>query len=1404
MGDFHNNPYIGLRTYEESDTAFFRGRETASTELFRMIEDDDVVVLHAESGEGKSSVLNAGLVPILRDERYLPIKINFTEEDFKLENPDFDQIVLSRIENVVYSAGKAGHRLTLASITSENNIAEKLSFLKTNIWWLLRNYAPSAYGAVLMPVLIFDQFEEIFTRPNSIAWTESFFIWLSNTIGDAVPQELKLKIRESIGEDADFPKLPTTKKFKALFSLRTEFIGELDYWAVQRHKIYALKNSRYCLKPLTEKEANEVLELQPAFDDSIKQQIKKSICLSKLSGKSASNLPNFPAMLLSVVCSTASENLDNAVGLNNTPSVSGVLRNNDFFDNIILQFYKKEIEAAKIPKKALKHIESVLVDDKGKRVRIKSDNKELREIHFEEKYKKILEERRLIKSSQISGGMYVELTHDALAKVIVQQRAKKTDKKEWTIQLVLYGIGVLLMVLGIGYWNNSLVFESSYIGTGEYRFLTHYGFSPHYWLKQLVRASIYAIIGAAVFYLSKNKPIGVIKTIQLLGYSILLLLSYWVDILKLFVVDFSPLRAMFSLLFLFCFFLGNTICRRNNWVKYIGYLLIIVAFIPVILSIKLLASIALFIISLFYFGAYIYTREKNIIKTLPIAIITMFISVKLCYFYNSPYYLGDAEYLLYIFFALGIWGAFLTKTRSFSDTIKYIFTGQLHKEYPFILKALYTFLFCMVACLVIELGRYLNIKISLVALPIISIVCYFLYNRIVLISKSVKYNIAIAGTVAFSVLLIGLSQLVLYHGSIVVAICCISGGLLYLLNSKVTEADGKKIGLVKASVLWVLLIVIMPFVGFGFNLLNGNNTRLAGLNRIDTYVGAKLLYTKNSDNLMGVRDRYGNMVIPCEYDSVEYRRGYSLFLVRTDMFLLTNGNLHISWFSYEHLNELNELTDNLYKYVIEGGRAHAKILKYIIPAMKVRNESPEYYNKVAELYTNSLVMNRILNSPNSSYYLGFDKDNPDEYINFNINNVDTDTRFIKKAKHLSYDEIDLSMLPYASEAYIEKFIDKVYSNSYLVPSVSVGEATSKSLWEWYSRLVSSNSLSNCLKDLPNSDEIHIRDYAEYRLGDLYTRLASLYVETGRYNTAKEFMNKAFLLPYTEPVRVDFYVMSLLNGKTVQLEEIYNKQQQLIRVDGLEYPHSNISGAWERLEYNTLYELIEKRLQYLYNNQLGDIKKIKKAQELLASIERAPQPSIPYNYIQIIPDSLGGGLRYRGSTSDGFIDYSSWNHSHAEHLYDYFVKDGEVVCPPIFWYTLPEDKSESPTLVIELLSKKRRYIKDGQNVLFKSSGIPEFLPGEYDHAWAFSEGMAAVEVGGKIGFINEAGEMVIEPQFTSSFPTSSRSFISADFNIYKSQIGKGRYLEKPYFKDGTCPVYVGDELIMIDKTGNRVR
>ncbi len=67
------HPYKELLAFELTDGQIFFGRETDSKRLQRVILKDRVAVLHARSGAGKTSLVNAGLMPLLITAGFVPI-----------------------------------------------------------------------------------------------------------------------------------------------------------------------------------------------------------------------------------------------------------------------------------------------------------------------------------------------------------------------------------------------------------------------------------------------------------------------------------------------------------------------------------------------------------------------------------------------------------------------------------------------------------------------------------------------------------------------------------------------------------------------------------------------------------------------------------------------------------------------------------------------------------------------------------------------------------------------------------------------------------------------------------------------------------------------------------------------------------------------------------------------------------------------------------------------------------------------------------------------------------------------------------------------------------------------------------------------------------------------------------
>ena len=448
-----DNTFLGLQPYTEDDAYRFKGRTEESQKLFRLIIRNDFTVCYAESGEGKTSLLNAGVFPLLRENMYFPIAITFTSDDYKVTPKSFDTIIDRCIKDSIaeYNEKNKGvtveYRLCSTDFHGLDNQAELQRELSKHSWWKLRNYRPQAMGLTFTPVFVFDQFEEVFNLPGSIVWTKKFFDWLEDVSSDSCPEEIVKKVRTIIGDKAAFPTIKEEKGFKAIFSLRKEFIGELDYWGMQTHFIPALKDNRYCLKALTYEGAKKVMTQQKRFDEGKVEQVLTHFVgqYSREAERTiAENLPAIPALLLSVVCDSWEKDIAAFAKLSTDEigqSLNKILEK--FYDETIEVVIKELVSQNKdavTPDSIRKDIDTALfdlVDVNGKRVRVKAVTT-LGTISMDSgrrfsktlqivKYKEILNKHRIIKITKIDGEDYVEIVHDCLCPIIAKRREARLD-----------------------------------------------------------------------------------------------------------------------------------------------------------------------------------------------------------------------------------------------------------------------------------------------------------------------------------------------------------------------------------------------------------------------------------------------------------------------------------------------------------------------------------------------------------------------------------------------------------------------------------------------------------------------------------------------------------------------------------------------------------------------------------------------------------------------------------------------------------------------------------------------------------------------------------------------------------------------------------------------------------------
>ncbi|MFN8371697.1 MAG: LpqB family beta-propeller domain-containing protein [Anaerolineae bacterium] len=146
------NPYKGLRAFEEADADDFFGREALTERLLKRLdgENERFLAVIGPSGSGKSSVIKAGILPALRRGALLG-----SSDWFVVEMAPGSQPVQELADALLRVAVKPPEHLLETLSTDEHGLARVVE-------QILPPAANSEATSEL--VLLIDQFEEIFTQ----------------------------------------------------------------------------------------------------------------------------------------------------------------------------------------------------------------------------------------------------------------------------------------------------------------------------------------------------------------------------------------------------------------------------------------------------------------------------------------------------------------------------------------------------------------------------------------------------------------------------------------------------------------------------------------------------------------------------------------------------------------------------------------------------------------------------------------------------------------------------------------------------------------------------------------------------------------------------------------------------------------------------------------------------------------------------------------------------------------------------------------------------------------------------------------------------------------------------------------------------------------------------------------
>lgn len=381
------NPWKGLAAYKEPKptddyTYLFCGRESASAKLAELIESSLFVTLYGRTGIGKTSLLEAGVYPLLRNSSYIPVSVRLGIHDESQSAP-FARLIVDAIESEIKDIRQ----------TTDTGLKD------TDVNFLWEYFATRHFfidGSEVYPTIVLDQFEENFISASEKTWT------------------LLRQLYSLIDDNKTFPEgYHNETIFRIVISIREDDLFRMEDCIDQLH-LTDFKFNRYRLTYLTASEASEVITVPGGQYLPGNSQERQKVVSEILKIVKDGNDGCINTLTLSLVCSILFDKISTkGRSVISFEDVTEIGRNplRDFYLSIV----------SGIPRQ--RHfIENRLVDSNGRR---NSVNEQEMDTAFPNWRAFLSGRQRILQCSNHK----VELVHDMLAKAIYDVREGKEKKK---------------------------------------------------------------------------------------------------------------------------------------------------------------------------------------------------------------------------------------------------------------------------------------------------------------------------------------------------------------------------------------------------------------------------------------------------------------------------------------------------------------------------------------------------------------------------------------------------------------------------------------------------------------------------------------------------------------------------------------------------------------------------------------------------------------------------------------------------------------------------------------------------------------------------------------------------------------------------------------------------------------
>lgn len=159
MPSTHLHRYPGLKPFSEEEQLIFYGRESDISSVLSYLQVHNLVVLQSKSGLGKTSLINAGLIPRLREKEK---NVHHEVIKIRLNNPE--KTPLSIVKNALEALLEDKRKKASPEAVKAEAFLYNVRVMNLSLWQLVKCYdmlCASSEGLPSRILFVFDQFEEL-------------------------------------------------------------------------------------------------------------------------------------------------------------------------------------------------------------------------------------------------------------------------------------------------------------------------------------------------------------------------------------------------------------------------------------------------------------------------------------------------------------------------------------------------------------------------------------------------------------------------------------------------------------------------------------------------------------------------------------------------------------------------------------------------------------------------------------------------------------------------------------------------------------------------------------------------------------------------------------------------------------------------------------------------------------------------------------------------------------------------------------------------------------------------------------------------------------------------------------------------------------------------------------------